>query len=164
MAIEYTNIDEVLFKLSHFDPSYKDSKNCNLLDYIILNTLFNKYNEYIDVHYLRKDIFENFKIEYDEIEINESLKKLKNNGDIFKNGTNKKHSKLEVAISETKYKEIHNKVEEMNRLELAVFDKWISDLKITYINDIKIIEEKCDYLDDEIKEEYDFSNAKYGSS
>lgn len=52
----------------------------------------------------------------------------------------------------------------MNRLELAVFDKWISDLKITYINDIKIIEEKCDYLDDEIKEEYDFSNAKYGSS
>ncbi len=27
--------------------------------------------------------------------------------------------------------------------------------------EINIIEEKCDYLDDEIKEEYDFSDAKY---
>lgn len=34
-------------------------------------------------------------------------------------------------------------------------------LKILMKTEINIIEEKCDYLDDEINEEYDFSYAKY---
>jgi len=137
---------DIVFRLAHFDPSYKDECGYQFLDYLVLNILATFGFLGISSKDVKENIYNTFKLNYECYEIDKSGKRLASRNVIeFIEGDKFNYSTFKI-LSDAK-DQIDKNLSKVKELEKDVFDKWKNEIYERYKRYPKVIDNLEIYIE-----------------
>jgi len=136
---------EAMFRLAHFDPTYKDEYCNQLVDYLVLDALAT-YGSLLIVtaSQVRTHIKKVFKLDFEEEEINASAKRLNQKG-MAKYTEIRRGVNTQIQISIETESNIKNNLAKIQKMEDDVIEEWKEEIRSKY-KDYSIVEQKIDLI------------------
>lgn len=141
---------EAIFRLAHFDPTYKDEYFNQLIDYLVLDALAS-YGPLIMITapQVRIHIKKVFKLDFQEEEINASAKRLGQRGIVEYTETRRgenPHIKITTEIES----KIKNNLAKIQRMETEIVEEWKQEICSTY-KDFPVVEKNIESIIDNLQ-------------
>jgi len=126
-------IKQIMWKLANFEPSSTDEYGNQVLDYLVLDAL-SSYGPLLCVvpNEIKEYIKKVFKIEFEEIEIFTSTKRLQVKGYVNIIEPTRKSENPQIMIEDGMNQKILSNTRAIQDLETSVFDEWKSELLEKY--------------------------------